>query len=57
MHDGSVPSLREVLRHYNKGGNHPPNQDPLIRPLGLNESEIADLEAFLHSLTDDAFVN
>jgi cytochrome c peroxidase len=51
MHDGSMASLREVIEFYNAGGV--PNEvlDPLIRPLGLSENEIADLVAFLESLT------
>jgi cytochrome c peroxidase len=56
MHDGSLLGLHEVLRHYNQGGSGHSNQDPLIRPLGLNDAEIADLEAFLRTLTDDNFV-
>jgi len=55
MHDGSLPDLRAVLQHYNRGGSGHANQDSLIRPLGLKPSEISELEAFLHSLTDEAF--
>jgi cytochrome c peroxidase len=56
MHDGSLPSLKAVLQHYNQGGNSHANQDPLIRPLGLSESELTDLETFLSTLTDQNFV-
>ena len=51
MHDGSLSSLRDVLRFYNRGGV--PNEvlDPRIRPLGLTDAEIDDLLAFLVSLT------
>ena len=51
MHDGSLPTLREVLLFYNRGGV--PNEvlDPLISPLGLSDAEIDDLLAFLQSLT------
>jgi cytochrome c peroxidase len=51
MHDGSLPSLRDVLLFYNRGGV--PNEvlDPLIRPLGLSDAEIEDLLAYLQSLT------
>ncbi|MGI9234034.1 MAG: cytochrome-c peroxidase, partial [Woeseiaceae bacterium] len=51
MHDGSLASLRDVLEFYNRGGV--PNEvlDPLIRPLGLRDTEIDDLLAFLRSLT------
>ena len=51
MHDGSLPSLRDVLLFYNQGGV--PNEvlDPLINSLGLSDAEIDDLLAFLQSLT------
>jgi len=51
MHDGSLATLADVVRFYNGGGRPNPGLDPLIRPLGLNESEIGDLIAFLESLT------
>jgi cytochrome c peroxidase len=56
LHDGSVGSLREVLRRYNSGGYPVPTKDGRIRPLGLSEQELEDLEAFLHSLTDSSLV-
>ena len=51
MHDGSLPTLRDVLLFYNRGGV--PNEvlDPLISPLGLSNAEIDDLLVFLQSLT------
>lgn len=51
MHDGSLPDLPAVVAFYNRGGE--PNEwlDPLIRPLGLNDSEAGELVAFLASLT------
>ncbi|RDI95474.1 methylamine utilization protein [Meiothermus sp. QL-1] len=55
MHDGSKKTLREVVEHYNRGGEPNLNADPLIRPLGLSEAEIDDLVAFLESLTDTSF--
>jgi cytochrome c peroxidase len=51
MHDGSLASLHEVVRFYDQGGIPNPNLDPRIRPLGLAAREIADLVAFLGSLT------
>ena len=53
MHDGSLETLDDVVRHYNRGGG---NGTPIIRPLNLTEAEIADLVAFLESLTDDVRV-
>jgi len=55
MHDGRFSTLRETLEHYNSGGKNHPNQDPLVRPMGLSEGDIADLIAFLEALTDTAF--
>ena len=51
MHDGGFDTLRDVIDFYDRGGV--PNEllSPLIRPLGLTESEKRDLEAFLNSLT------
>ena len=51
MHDGSMSSLAEVVRHYNRGGFPHPEQDPLIEPLGLEVEEMADLVVFLESLS------
>lgn len=53
MHDGSLSTLEEVVRFYDRGGGDDPAKDPLLRPLGLSEREIADLVAFLRSLTGD----
>jgi cytochrome c peroxidase len=51
MHNGSLASLEDVVRFYNQGGVANENLSPLIKPLGLSDSEIADLVAFLQSLT------
>jgi len=53
MHDGSIRSLEEVVRFYNNGGVPNPGLSPRIKPLGLSDQEIADLVAFLRSLTGD----
>jgi cytochrome c peroxidase len=53
MHDGSLRTLDEVVDFYNRGGVSNPLLDPLIRPLGLSETERADLIAFLRALTGD----
>jgi cytochrome c peroxidase len=52
MHDGRIPTLEEVVLHYNAGGVSSATRDTLIRPLGLNEYEIYDLVQFLESLSD-----
>ncbi len=48
MHDGSLATLEDVIRFYNRGGNVP-NRD--IKKLGLTDLEIQDLVAFLGALT------
>jgi cytochrome c peroxidase len=56
MHNGSMPTLEAVIEHYNSGGHPGPNVDPKIRPLHLSEVDKEALVAFLHTLTDTAFV-
>jgi cytochrome c peroxidase len=56
MHDGSIATLEEVLGHYDSGGAAHPNKSAWIRPIGLSPSEKSDIIAFLHSLTDQAFI-
>lgn len=57
MHDGSLSSLQQVVRHYNSGGENHPHKSTFIRPLGLSDIEINELVAFLESLTDFQFVS
>ncbi len=52
MHDGRYRTLEEVIEHYNRGGDTKV-VDPNIQPLGLTKQEVADLVAFLKSLTGD----
>ena len=51
MHNGEFETLREVIDFYNQGGIANVLLSPLIRPLGLSEPEMQDLEVFLNSLT------
>ncbi len=56
MHNGSLATLRDVVRHYselNKERLHA-DGERILRPLKLAPSEIDDLVAFLESLTDRA---
>lgn len=53
MHNGSLATLEQVLEFYNRGGIANENLDPLIKPLHLSASELADLAAFLRALTGD----
>ncbi len=69
MHDGSIASLREVLiDHYGRGGrviaagadagdgSRSPYRDALMVGFTLSQDEIADVLAFLDSLTDWDFI-
>lgn len=70
MHDGRFATLREVIEHYDRQVEANPFLDMTlmdrrvavtggpVRPirLELSEREIDALIAFLHSLTDDAFL-
>jgi len=53
MHDGSLPTLWDVMDHYNKGGEPNLFLDGGMEPLALTEKEIDQVVAFLFSLTDD----
>lgn len=56
MHDGSIATLEDVIRHYESGGKGHVNQNPLVRPFALTDQERADLLAFLNALTDTEFL-
>ena len=56
MHNGVFETLDEVVEFYNDGGGEDPNKDALLRPLGLEPEEVADLVAFLDSLTGDPII-
>ncbi len=68
MHDGSIPTLEEVIAHYAAGGRTLPSGDyagvgrdsplksPFVQGFTLSAAEQADLLAFLQSLTDEAFI-
>lgn len=51
MHDGSLATLEEVIRFYERGGIANELLDPLLEPLELSEQEAEDLVRFLRSLT------
>lgn len=57
MHDGSLTTLWDVMDHYNKGGEQNPYLDGGIEPLGLSETEIDEVVAFLFTLTDRRFAD
>lgn len=49
MHAGQFSTLRRVLKHYNEAPAAPSGHNEL-EPLGLSETELRQLEAFLSSL-------
>lgn len=61
MHDGSLKTLTDVIKHYNNGGvtNKGDKVNDFlsggIRPLDLDDQQIADLEAFMKALTSPRF--
>ncbi|CAN1724815.1 cytochrome c peroxidase [Hyphomicrobium sp. 1Nfss2.1] len=54
MHDGSLPSLEDVLDYYDRGGIPHDGQAQEIHPLGLSAAEKSDIIAFLKTLSGDA---
>ena len=69
MHDGSVGTLDEVIRHYERGGRLiesgpsagdgrlSPFKSEFVRGFEITDDERADLIAFLESLTDESLLN
>jgi len=51
MHNGSVPTLDAVIRHYESGFVRRASLSNEIRPLTLSAAERSDLVAFLETLT------
>lgn len=69
MHDGSIPTLEEVMEHYNGNVQNHDNLHPMLRdtgPMGIGSGPPRKLNlspydktallAFLHTLTDTALV-
>ncbi|HMC81690.1 MAG TPA: di-heme enzyme, partial [Candidatus Polarisedimenticolia bacterium] len=68
MHDGSIPTLREVIETYAQGGRtiaagplagvgrESPWKSHLVAGFVLDERGETDLIEFLNSLTDRAFI-
>ena len=60
MHDGRFKTLDEVLAFYNTGVRNSPTISPLMHHVNdggvcLTPNEIADLKAFLETLTEDDY--
>jgi cytochrome c peroxidase len=63
MHDGRFSTLREVIDHYDHGIVKSQGVDPILldvnsqpRQMNLSDPDKDALEAFLRTLTDDAFL-
>jgi cytochrome c peroxidase len=64
MHDGSIPTLAEVIRsHYARAGRASmeygqpnPLRSEFLQGFEVTDHEVADLVVFLESLTDMAFI-
>jgi cytochrome c peroxidase len=68
MHDGSIATLEDVIRHYESAGRNiesgpyagdgreNPNKSGFLIGFTLTDEERADLLAFLESLTDESFL-
>ena len=65
MHDGRFATLEDVVNHYNEGIQRSPNLDFVLQSwdsgdairLGLSDHQKSALVAFLHTLTDENYMN
>jgi cytochrome c peroxidase len=51
MHNASIATLIDVVRHYEKGGIDRPSRSPMLLPIQLTDAERLDLVAFMEILT------
>jgi cytochrome c peroxidase len=51
MHDASFLSLTDVVRYYSAGGTPHDGLDPSVKKFDLTDAEVADVVAFLESLS------
>jgi cytochrome c peroxidase len=68
MHDGSIATLEEVIRFYADGGRvitdgeyagdgrRSPLKSGLVSGFSIDDQQMQDLIAFLHSLSDETFI-
>ena len=57
MHDGSLATLRAVVRHYNQGGIQNPYLSPKLKVLKLTETEITALVRFMETLSGEGYMD
>jgi len=53
MHNASIATVPDVVRHYERGGIDRPSRSPMLVPVQLTETERLDLVAFMETLTGD----
>lgn len=53
MHDGSLATMEDVIKHYDEGGIDRPSRSDLMRPLKLTKQEKSDLLAFLKTASSN----
>lgn len=51
MHDGSLATLADVMKHYVSGGLPRPTRSPLMKPVALTPDEVDDVVAFMRTLS------
>jgi cytochrome c peroxidase len=51
MHNASIATLSDVVKHYEKGGIARPSRSPMMLPIQLTDQERLDLVAFMETLT------
>ena len=51
MHDGSLATLEDVVRHYRDGGHGDPELDPLMEPVEMTDEDVTNLAEFLRALS------
>lgn len=57
MHDGSVATLKEVVKLYNQGGHPNPWLDTKMAPLDLTEEQEDALVAFMEALNGEGYAD
>ena len=55
MHDGSLQTLRDVIRFYGRGGIRNPHLDIQIRPFDISPGDVDALVDFLSALNGEGF--
>jgi cytochrome c peroxidase len=57
MHDGSIATLGEVVRHYDRGGIANPWLTTRVRKLDLTAEEVRALVAFMEALSGEGYAD